>query len=153
MTTITAKAVSELRKATGAGMMDCKEALAESGGDIDGALDFLRKKGQKVAAKRADRDANEGVVIALTTDSGDTGILLALSCETDFVAKNEGFIEFANEIAKLALENLPADKDALLALPFDGGVVSEKLVEQTGKIGEKIEVSDYQLEMASPLIS
>ena len=145
MTTITAKAVSELRKATGAGMMDCKEALAESGGDIDGALDFLRKKGQKVAAKRADRDANEGVVIALTTDSGDTGILLALSCETDFVAKNEGFIEFANEIAKLALENLPADKDALLALPFDGGVVSEKLVEQTGKIGEKIEVSDYQL--------
>ena len=143
--TITAKAVSELRKATGAGMMDCKEALNESGGDIEGALDFLRKKGQKVAAKRADRDANEGVVIALTTESGDKGILMALSCETDFVAKNDGFIEFANSIANLALENLPATKEELLALPFDGGVVSEKLIEQTGKIGEKIEISDYQL--------
>jgi elongation factor Ts len=143
--TITAKAVSELRRATGAGMMDCKEALNESGGDVDGALDFLRKKGQKVAAKRADRDANEGVVIALTTASGDQGILMALSCETDFVAKNDGFIEFANSVANLALEKLPASKEELLALPFDGGVVSEKLIEQTGKIGEKLEISDYQL--------
>lgn len=142
--TITAKDVSELRKATGAGMMDCKEALMESGGDIEGALDFLRKKGQKVAAKRADRDTNEGVVIALTSDAGNQGIIMALGCETDFVAKNEDFISFANSIAQLALENLPETKDELLALPFDGSTVAEKLVERTGTIGEKLEISDYQ---------
>ncbi|MCL4143137.1 UNVERIFIED_CONTAM: hypothetical protein GTU68_045983 [Idotea baltica] len=96
---ISAKAVSELRKSTGAGMMDCKEALKESGGDIDGALDWLRKKGQKVAAKRADRDANEGVVIAMADDAGKTGVVMAVSCETDFVAKNDGFIEFVNSLA------------------------------------------------------
>lgn len=141
--TISAKDVSELRKATGAGMMDCKEALKESGGDVDGALEYLRKKGQKVAAKRADRDANEGVVIALTNDSGDKGIIIAVSCETDFVAKNDGFVEFANNIAKLAIDNLPETKEELLALPFDGATVAEKLVEQTGKIGEKLEISDY----------
>ena len=142
--TISAKDVSELRKATGAGMMDCKEALKESGGDVDGAMEFLRKKGQKVAAKRADRDTNEGVVVALTNDSGDTGIIMALSCETDFVAKNENFIELANKIAQLAFDNLPETKDELLALPLDGVTVAEGLVDQTGKIGEKIEVSDYR---------
>lgn len=142
--TISAKDVSELRKATGAGMMDCKAALKESGGDLDGALDYLRKKGQKVAAKRADRDANEGVVVALTNDGGDTGIIMALSCETDFVAKNENFIELANKIATLALEKLPESKEELLALDFEGAAVAEKLIEQTGKIGEKIEVSEYQ---------
>lgn len=141
--TISAKDVSELRKATGAGMMDCKEALKESGGDLDGALEYLRKKGQKVAAKRADRDANEGVVIALTNEAGDKGVILAVSCETDFVAKNEGFIEFANKIGNLALANLPATKEELLALELDGSPVSEQLVEQTGKIGEKMEISDY----------
>lgn len=141
--TISAKDVSELRKATGAGMMDCKEALKESGGDLDGALDYLRKKGQKVAAKRADRDANEGVVVALKNDAGDTGIVLALSCETDFVAKNENFIELGNKLGALAMEHLPESKDAMLALPFEGTTVAEKLVEETGKIGEKIEVSDY----------
>ena len=143
MTTITAKDVSELRKATGAGMMDCKEALKESNGDYDGALDFLRKKGQKVAAKRADRDANEGVVVALKTDGGDTGIVMALSCETDFVAKNEDFIAFANTLGQLALEKLPASKEDFLALEFDGATVAEKLVERTGTIGEKLEISDY----------
>lgn len=140
---ISAKAVSELRKATGAGMMDCKEALKESGGDLDGALEFLRKKGQKVAAKRADRDANEGVVVAMTNDAGTTGIILALSCETDFVAKNENFIELANNLGNLAMEKLPATVDEFNALDFGGAPVAEKLVEQTGKIGEKIEVSDY----------
>ncbi len=140
---ISAKDVSELRKATGAGMMDCKEALKESGGDYEGALDFLRKKGQKVAAKRADRDANEGVVVALT--EGDQGLVMAVSCETDFVAKNEDFIAFANDLAKLAQDNKAKSKDEVLALPLDGGTVAEKLVEQTGKIGEKIEVSDYQI--------
>ncbi len=140
---ISAKDVSELRKATGAGMMDCKEALKESGGDMDAALEWLRKKGQKVAAKRADRDANEGVVVALADGDGRTGIVLAVSCETDFVAKNDGFIEFVNKLGELALEKLPETKEEFLALPFDGETVAEKLVEQTGKIGEKIEVSDY----------
>lgn len=140
---ISAKDVGALRKATGAGMMDCKEALKESGGDVDGAMEFLRKKGQKVAAKRADRDTTEGVVVALTNEGGDTGIIMALSCETDFVAKNENFIEFANKIANLALDNLPETKEELLALPFEGATVAEKLVEETGRIGEKIEVSDY----------
>ncbi len=142
---ISAKDVSELRKSTGAGMMDCKEALKESGGDIDGALDWLRKKGQKVAAKRADRDANEGVVVALTDDSGKTGIIMALSCETDFVAKNENFIGLANTLGEFALKEMPADKDAFAALTYDGATVAEKLVEQTGKIGEKIEISDFQV--------
>ena len=140
---ISAKAVSELRKSTGAGMMDCKEALKESGGDIDGALDWLRKKGQKVAAKRADRDANEGVVIAKTNEAGTTGIVMAVSCETDFVAKNDGFIEFANNLCQLALDKLPETKEEYLALEFEGATVAEKLVEKTGTIGEKLEISGY----------
>ena len=143
-TTISAKDVSELRRVSGAGIMDCKDALKEANGDFDGALDILRKKGQKVAAKRADRDAKEGVVVALTNETGNEGIILALSCETDFVAKNDQFIASANEIAQLALDKLPADADALLALSMDGQTVAEKLIEQTGKTGEKIEVKDYQ---------
>ena len=139
---ISAKDVAALRKATGAGMMDCKEALKESGGDYEGALDFLRKKGQKVAAKRADREANEGVVVAKS--EGNKAIVLALSCETDFVAKNEDFIAFTNSIGDLAMKNVPASLDELLALELDGSPLSEKLVEKTGTIGEKIEVSDYQ---------
>ncbi len=141
--TITAKEVGELRKATGAGLMDCKKALQESGGDFDGALDYLRKKGQKVAAKRADREANEGVVVTLT--EGNKGIALALSCETDFVAKNEEFIELANAIAKVGSDNGIETKEALLEQSVDGTAIPEKLVEYTGKIGEKIEVSDYQV--------
>ena len=141
---ISAKEVGELRKATGAGMMDCKEALKESGGDYEGALDFLRKKGQKVAAKRADREANEGVVVTLINDSGDQGLVMALSCETDFVAKNEDFIALAQRLAQLAMDNSASTKEELVALPLDGATVAEKLVEQTGKIGEKIEVSDLQ---------
>jgi elongation factor Ts len=136
--------VSELRKATGAGMMDCKAALTESGGDFDGALDYLRKQGQKVAAKRADRDANEGVVVVLLNEAGNRGLLLALSSETDFVAKNDEFIAFANSLAQLAADNQIETKEDLLALPFDGATVSEKLIERTGVIGEKIEISDFQ---------
>ncbi|WP_153557552.1 translation elongation factor Ts [Roseimaritima sediminicola] len=142
---ITAKDISELRKATGAGMMDCKAALKESGGDFDGALDYLRKKGQKVAAKRADREANEGVVVALLDDSGTRGLLLAVSCETDFVAKNEDFIAFVQDVAKLAADKKVNTKEELLALAYDGSTVQEKMVEKTGVIGEKIEVSDYQV--------
>ncbi|QDT05958.1 Elongation factor Ts [Rubripirellula lacrimiformis] len=140
---ISAKDVSELRRSTGAGMMDCKKALQESGGDLEGALDYLRKKGQKVAAKRADRDANEGVVVALS--EGNKAMLLALSCETDFVAKNEGFIELTNQIAKLAFDNNCTTKEEVAALPFEGATVGERLVLETGKIGEKIEVADVQV--------
>jgi elongation factor Ts len=139
---ISAKDVSELRRSTGAGMMDCKKALEESGGDMEGALDYLRKKGQKVAAKRADREANEGVVAAVV--EGNKGVLLALSCETDFVAKNDDFIQLTSDIAKLAMENGAATADDVNALAFDGATVGEKLVERTGTIGEKIEVSDFQ---------
>ena len=142
---ISAKDVNELRKATGAGMMDCKKALQESDGNIDAALEWLRKKGQKVAAKRADRDANEGIVVTMKDDAGTTGIVFALSCETDFVAKNEGFIELANDLAKLGLEKLPADKEAFAQLEYDGATVAEKLVEKTGTIGEKMEISDFQV--------
>ena len=141
---ISVKDVSELRKATGAGMMDCKQALKESDGDFEGALDYLRKKGQKVAAKRADRDANEGVVVALLNDEGTHGTLLALSSETDFVAKNDEFIAFANSLAELAANNNAASKEDVLALEIDGMTVAEKLVEKTGIIGEKIEISDFQ---------
>ncbi len=142
MTTISAKAVSELRKSTGAGMMDCKKALEESGGDLDGALDYLRKKGQKVVAKRADREANEGVVVAMTGDN--RGVLLALSSETDFVAKNENFVELAEQVTKLAFEKGAKTAEEVHALPMGEGTVLERLNEETGKIGEKIEVSDFQ---------
>lgn len=141
---ITAKAVSELRNSTGAGMMDCKKALQESGGDIDGAMEYLRKKGQKVAAKRADREANEGVVTSVV--DGDRAGLLALSCETDFVAKNESFIELTETIAKLAMNSDAKTAADVMELKFDGDkTVAERLTEETGKVGEKIEVADFQV--------
>ncbi|QDT10676.1 translation elongation factor Ts [Planctomycetes bacterium K23_9] len=141
--TISAKDVSELRKSTGAGMMDCKKALQESGGDLEGAMDYLRKKGQKVAAKRADREANEGVVVAEV--EGNKALLLALSCETDFVAKNDDFIALASELAQLAMKSDAKTVADVAALEFEGSTVGEKLVERTGTIGEKIEVSDFQV--------
>ena len=144
MAAISAKDVSELRKQTGAGMMDCKKALVESDGDIDGALEYLRKKGQKVAAKRADRDANEGLVITKTNEAGTVGIVLGIGCESDFVAKNDEFIAFGNKLADLALEKLPADKEEFTSFEFEGASIAEKMIEQTGKIGEKIEVSSYE---------
>ncbi len=140
---ISASDVAELRKSTGAGLMDCKKALQESNGDYEGALDYLRKKGQKVAEKRADKDANEGVVVALLDASGKTGVVLALSCETDFVAKNEIFVDLANKLAKLALDSGVDTTEALMALPYEGMTVEEKLVDQTGKTGEKIVVSAF----------
>lgn len=136
---ISAKDVSALRKSTGAGMMDCKKALQESDGDMDGALDYLRKKGQKVAAKRADREAEEGVVVSIV--EGNTAMLLALSCETDFVAKNENFIALTERIAKLAFENGAKSVEEVNALTIDGSTVTEFLVSETGKTGEKILVS------------
>ena len=143
MSTISASDVAELRKATGAGLMDCKKALQESNGDYEGALDYLRKKGQKVAEKRADRDANEGFVATLLTEDGKTGVVLALSCETDFVAKNDGFIDLANKLAKLALDNKSTTKEEVNALTIDGTPVAERLIAETGKVGEKIEVSSF----------
>lgn len=140
---ISAKDVSELRKSTGAGMMDCKKALQESGGDLEGALEYLRKKGQKVAAKRADREANEGVVV--TVSEGNRSVLLALSCETDFVAKNEDFIKLTESVAQLALASDAKTKDDVATLKMGNSTVGERLVEETGKIGEKIEVSDFQV--------
>lgn len=100
---ISASEVNNLRKATGAGLMDCKKALTETNGDFDAAVDFLRKRGAKIAAKRADREATEGAVIALTSADNKTGVIVLLSCETDFVAKNDGFVAFAKEIAEVAL--------------------------------------------------
>ena len=145
MATISAKEVNELRKMTGAGMMDCKKALVEANGDMDAAVDILRKKGQKVAAKRSDREANEGLIIAKTSDDNTKGAIVVVNCETDFVAKNEDFMNFADRIAQIALENEPADDEALKALPFDGNglTVGEKITEQTGVIGEKLDISGY----------
>ncbi len=139
--TITASDVKRLRDLTGAGMMDCKKALTEANGDLDKAIDNLRKQGQKVAAKRADRSTNEGIVA--TKLEGDKAVLVAIGCETDFVAKNDGFKDFVNSIADAAIQNFPSDKDALLSTAYDEGSIAEALVEQTGKIGEKIDVVDY----------
>jgi len=141
--TISASDVNKLRQMTGAGMMDCKNALTENNGDFDAAVDWLRKKGQKVSAKRADREVNEGVVIANLNDSANAGIVMALGCETDFVAKNDEYIAFATSIADIALANKPVDKAALLALDYNGVSVAEAIEERTGKIGEKIEITDY----------
>lgn len=142
MANITAAEVNKLRKATGAGMMDCKKALVEAEGDFDKAIEVLRKKGQKVAAKRADRDSSEGAVIAKVNEAKTAGVVISLNCETDFVAKNESFIALANDIAELALT--VATKDELLALDYNGITVADKLTEQTGVIGEKIEVGAFE---------
>jgi elongation factor Ts len=145
MVKITAADVNALRKQTGAGMMDCKKALVEAEGDMEKAIDVLRKKGQKVAAKRADRDASEGAVLAMTNADNNYGVIVSLNCETDFVAKNESYLALATKITTIALENRPADTEALLALPYEGNLtVADKLVEQTGVIGEKLEINGYE---------
>ena len=141
---MTAADIKKLRDMTGAGMMDCKKALTEANGDFEEAIAILRKKGQKLSAKRADRSASEGVVIALTSHNRNNGVLVRLSCETDFVAKNEDFVNFAKKIAEIALKELPENLEALNALPYaDGLSIGEKVTEQIGVIGEKLEVSHY----------
>ncbi|MBT0811850.1 elongation factor Ts [Litoribacter ruber] len=140
---ITAQEVNKLRQMTGAGMMDCKKALTEAEGDFDKAVDILRKKGQKVSASRADRETKEGVVV--TKVSGEKGLILSLTCETDFVAKNEEFGTFANSIADLASQNNASTVEEILALPYESITVGEKIIEMTGKIGEKIEISNYNI--------
>lgn len=144
MSTISAKDVKALREQTGAGMMDCKKALTEAGGNMQEAIELLRKQGQKLSAKRADREAKEGVVIAMISDDKTKGVVVRLSCETDFVSKNESFVELTNKVAKVALEAFPADLEALLTTPFDDITVGEKAVEQTGLIGEKIVLASYE---------
>ncbi len=140
--TITAADVNKLRTITGAGMMDCKKALVESDGDFDLAIENLRKKGQKVAANRSDRESTEGAAIAVVNADKTSGVVITLNCETDFVGKNEGFVKLATELATLAL-NFDT-KDAFLAADFNGITIAEKLIEQTGVIGEKIEIASFE---------
>lgn len=142
MANITAAEVNNLRKSTGAGMMDCKKALVEAEGDFDKAIEILRKKGQKVAANRADRDSSEGAAIARVNEDSTRGVIISLNCETDFVAKNEAFISLAEDLADLALST--SSKEELLASDYKGISVQDKLTEQTGVIGEKIEIGAYK---------
>jgi len=143
MATITTADVAKLRRMTLAGMMDCKKALEEADGNFDKAIEIIRKKGQAVASKRADREATEGVVLAKTTDNGKSGAMIVLNSESDFVAKNAEFINLATKILDIALTKKPADLEALKSLPMEGATVGEKVVEFLGVIGEKLELSFY----------
>lgn len=142
---ISAAEVNKLRQMTGAGLMDCKQALSENNGDFEAAIDFLRKKGAKIAAKRADREATEGAVVAKTNNEGTVGVVIVLSCETDFVAKNEGFVSFAHEIADTAIAHKPATAEALKALTVGSVTLEARLMEEVAKIGEKIDVVKYEI--------
>ncbi len=139
---ITAAEVNKLRKATGAGMMDCKKALVEAEGDFDKAIEVLRKKGQKVAAKRADRESSEGAAVAKVNADNTAGVAIVLGCETDFVGKNDNFLALASQLGDIALNS--ASKDEFLAADFGGMTVAEKLVEQTGVIGEKLDIKAFE---------
>jgi len=143
--TITAADVNKLRAQTGAGMMDCKKALTEANGDFEQAIDYLRKKGQKVAANRADRDAKEGYILAKTNADGTKGFLIGLGCETDFVAKSGDFTKFVEDLLDLAVANNIKDVDALKALPMGDVTVNDRLFDIIGKIGEKIEITSYEV--------
>lgn len=143
---ITAQDVNKLRQMTGAGMMDCKKALVEAEGDFDKAIEILRKKGQKVSASRADRETNEGIVIVKTNEDNTVGVLVAFSCETDFVAKNEEFVALGEKLATAAFTNKPADADALKALKAEGDLTfNDKITELIGKIGEKLDIVAYEV--------
>jgi elongation factor Ts len=139
---VTAAEVNKLRQATGAGMMDCKKALVEAEGDFDKAIAVLRKKGQKVAEKRADRDSSEGAAVSKINANQTEGVAIVLGCETDFVGKNENFIALANELADIALNT--NSKEAFLAADCGGMIVAEKLIEQTGVIGEKLDITAFE---------
>lgn len=143
-TTITAADINKLRQMTGAGMMDCRKALIENDGDFDAAIDWLRKKGQKVAALRGDRDAKEGVVLAKTTADNKTGIALCLSCETDFVSKNEDFIAFAQSIMDAAIAHNVHSADELNSIAINGAKIADLVNDKLASIGEKIGVSKFE---------
>lgn len=150
---ITAADVNKLRKHTNAGMMDCKKALEEANGDFDKAVEILRKKGQKIAAKRADREATEGCVLSGTTSDNTFGAVVSLNCETDFVAKNDTFVELAQSILAKALEENPQTIEELHKVKMENGkTVEENLTEQTGVIGEKLEIGGYEV-MEAPYVS
>jgi len=151
MAEIKASDVAKLRQMTGAGMMDCKQALAETNGDFDQAIDILRKKGQKIASKRADREATEGAVIAITNDDHTGGVLIVLNCETDFVAKNEDFVKKAHQIAHAALTSKAANLDALKQVVIEGHSIESEVINLTGVTGEKVELSLYK-SLESPLV-
>ena len=143
MVKVTAAEVNNLRKKTGAGMMDCKKALVEAEGNMDKAIEILRKKGQKIAEKRADRDSSEGAVIAKVNEAANKGVIVSLNCETDFVAKNDSYVAMARQMADIALHT--SSKEEFLAADFGGMTVAEKLIEQTGVIGEKIEIGGFEV--------
>ncbi len=142
--TITAADINKLRQTTGAGMLDCRKALTESNGDFEAAIDWLRKQGQKVAAKRSDREAKEGVVIAQTTADNKSGIVLCISCETDFVSKNADFVVFAQSIADAAITNNVKTAEELNAVSVNGSTVAELINDKLAAIGEKIAVSKFE---------
>jgi len=151
---ITAAEVNKLRQQTGAGMMDCKNALVEANGDFEAAIDILRKKGQKIAAKRGENDASEGLVLAQVTADGKTGVVLALNCETDFVAKNDGYMKLVQSFLDIALTNLPASAEELKALAYDDKLtVADKITEQIGVIGEKLDLASYAVVTADKVVA
>src|SRR5690606_2363130 len=150
---ISAADVNKLRQQTGAGMMDCKKALVEAGGDFEAAIDYLRKKGAKVSASRSDREAQEGAVIAKTTADGKEGVIIELNCETDFVAKNADFVAFAEDIANAAIENKPASLEELLSLQLNGVSISDLVLDEAGKIGEKNVVSTGETRSAEKVVA
>lgn len=152
---ITAADVNKLRKQTGAGMMDCKKALQEAEGDFEKAVEVLRLKGQKVAAKRSDREAGEGAILSGVNAAGNFGVLLALNCETDFVAKNEGFVATAQTLLDLAINEGITSKDDLMAKTFPGAsiTVAEKIIEETGKIGERLDIGTFETVSAESVVS
>ncbi len=150
MVIITAADVSKLRKTTGAGMMDCKKALEEAAGNFDQAIDIIRKKGQLIASKRADREATEGVVLAKVRDG--LGVIICLNCETDFVAKNSDFIKFAESILDVALQKAPADLQELKTIGMGSKTIEEMVVEQIGVIGEKLDLSYYEKLSAAEVV-
>ena len=141
---VTAKEVNKLRQMTGAGMMDCKKALVEADGDFDKAIEILRKKGQKVSAARADRETSEGMVFVKTSDDQKTAVLVAIGCETDFVAKNAEFQQMGNSILDVAFTTTPASVDELKAQKMGDLTIGEKLTEMVGKIGEKLDIVAYE---------
>lgn len=145
MANITAADVNKLRQMTGAGMMDCKKALQENEGDFEKAIDYLRKKGQKLATKRADKDANEGIVIAKTNEAKDFAVIFMLNCETDFVAKNQEFVDFTNLLLSKAIEKQASTIDEFKALDLNGRSVEENITEMVGKTGEKMELAHYEV--------
>lgn len=151
---ITAAEVNQLRKQTGAGMMDCKKALTETNGDFEAAIDVLRKKGQKVAAKRGENEASEGLIFAQTTEDGKTGVMIRLNCETDFVAKNDEFRDFVQSLVDIAMRDMPASIEDLKNAAYnDKLTVNEKITEHVGVVGEKLDLSGFEVISAESVVA